>query len=89
MDIADPEAGELRTSGTFYDIGLKVRYDIKMKGVTIQLFSGVKNILNYYQDDFDYGIDRDPGYVYGPITSPKLNLIQASWLFEHYSFRLR
>jgi len=66
--IENPEAGELRASGTFYDIGFKVRYDIKMKGATIQLFSGVKNILNAYQDDFDNGVNRDPGYMYGPIS---------------------
>ncbi len=24
-------------------------------------------INNYYQRDFDTGIDRDPGYIYGPM----------------------
>ena len=27
----------------------------------------MKNILNSYQSDFDYGIGRDAGYVYGPM----------------------
>ncbi len=52
----------------FFDLGLKVRYNIKLNGATLQLFAGMKNIFNSYQDDFDYGIDRDPGYVYGPIN---------------------
>ncbi len=25
-----------------------------------------KNIFNSYQSDFDMGINRDPGYIYGP-----------------------
>jgi outer membrane receptor for ferrienterochelin and colicins len=38
-----------------------------LNGASIQIYAGVKNILNSYQDDFDRGIDRDPGYVYGPM----------------------
>ncbi len=66
MQISNPEAGELRTSKTFFDLGAKIRYYIKLNGARLQLFAGIKNIFNSYQDDFDRGIDRDPGYVYGP-----------------------
>ncbi len=66
--IPEPETGELRESDVFFDLGAKVRYTIKLNGASLQLFAGVKNILNSYQDDFDYGIDRDPGYVYGPMN---------------------
>jgi outer membrane receptor for ferrienterochelin and colicins len=38
-----------------------------LNGAKLRVFAGVKNIFNAYQDDFDYGIDRDPGYVYGPV----------------------
>ncbi|WP_420571458.1 TonB-dependent receptor [Kordia sp.] len=31
-----------------------------------EINSGVKNIFNAYQDDFDQTIDRDPNYIYGP-----------------------
>ncbi len=65
--LTDPDAGELRQSNSFTDVGLKAKYDIKLNGATLQLFAGVKNIFNAYQDDFDFGIDRDPGYVYGPM----------------------
>lgn len=64
----DPVAGELRTSSPFFDMGLKVSYDIKLNGSTLQLIGGVKNIFNSYQTDFDYGIDRDPSYIYGPMA---------------------
>jgi len=56
----------LHRSDPFFDLGLKVRYDIKLNGSSLQLFGGVKNIFNSYQNDFDKGIDRDPGYMYGP-----------------------
>ena len=58
--------GELRKTKRFFDLGLKIRYNIKINGATLQLFTGLKNIFNSYQDDFDCGIERDPGYIYGP-----------------------
>ena len=69
--IENPEQGELRTSKEFYDLGLKITYDLDINDVELKIFVGVKNILNSYQTDFDYGIDRDPGYVYGP-TNPRM-----------------
>ncbi|MCD4682054.1 MAG: TonB-dependent receptor [Bacteroidales bacterium] len=68
LQISNPEAGELRESKSFFDLGLKVRYNIKINGATLQLYTGVKNLFNSYQSDFDSGIDRDPGYVYGPMN---------------------
>ena len=56
----------MRTTGSFMDIGMKISRDIRINGATLQLFAGAKNIVNAYQDDFDSGIDRDPGYIYGP-----------------------
>jgi outer membrane receptor for ferrienterochelin and colicins len=66
-DQPDPEAGELRKSGNFFDWGIKLSYSIPLNGASLQFYFGMKNILNSYQDDFDTGIDRDPGYVYGPM----------------------
>ncbi|MCK5539161.1 MAG: outer membrane beta-barrel protein, partial [Bacteroidales bacterium] len=65
-----PNNGELKETEEFLDLGLKLRYNIKINGATLQLFTGVKNIFNSYQNDFDSGIDRDPGYIYGP-ASPR------------------
>lgn len=28
---------------------------------------GVQNIFDSYQDDFDLGVERDAGYIYGPL----------------------
>ena len=60
------EGEELRKSDPFYDLGIKLSYDFKLKGATVQLLGGIKNIFNSYQTDFDRGIERDPGYLYGP-----------------------
>jgi len=64
--ISNPEEGVLRKSENFFDLGMKIRYNVKINGATLQVYTGVKNILNSYQNDFDYGINRDPGYIYGP-----------------------
>ncbi|MCK9205235.1 MAG: TonB-dependent receptor [Bacteroidales bacterium] len=66
-DQSDPEQGELRSSGIFFDWGVKISYIIPINGASLQLIGGMKNILNSYQNDFDQGIDRDPGYIYGPM----------------------
>lgn len=68
--IDDPETGILKESDPFFDLGLKIRYDFKLNGATLRVFGGMKNIFNSYQNDFDEGIDRDPGYIYGP-TLPR------------------
>ncbi|MBS4012305.1 MAG: TonB-dependent receptor [Bacteroidetes bacterium] len=65
-EIDNPEDGELRVSRVFLDMGFRVGYDVKVNGAIMQLFGGMKNIFNSYQNDFDSGIDRDPGYMYGP-----------------------
>jgi outer membrane receptor for ferrienterochelin and colicins len=32
---------------------------------SVELYGGVGNIFNQYQDDFDTGKNRDSGYIYG------------------------
>jgi outer membrane receptor for ferrienterochelin and colicins len=66
--LTDPETGELRKSDPFFDLGSKIHYDIKLNGASLQLFAGIKNIFNSFQSDFDSGIDRDPAYIYGPVS---------------------
>jgi outer membrane receptor for ferrienterochelin and colicins len=66
QQLANPDDGELRESTPFTDLGLKIRYNVKVNGATLQVFGGVKNMLNAYQSDLDLGDERDPGYTYGP-----------------------
>jgi outer membrane receptor for ferrienterochelin and colicins len=59
---------EYVTSPGFFELNLKVGYTFKLEMVDtgLEIFGGVKNITNGYQDDFDSGKNRDSGYVYGP-----------------------
>ena len=66
--INNPEEGELRKSRNFFDAGLKITKTIKFKHNNLEISTGMKNILNSYQNDFDSGIYRDPGYIYGPMN---------------------
>ncbi len=67
--LTNPNTGELHTSGSFFDTGIKLTYEIHMSDfMSMELLGGVKNIFNSYQDDFDTGVDRDPAYIYGPMS---------------------
>lgn len=54
-------------SRDFFDIGFKLtkRFNLS-NGVNISFYGGVRNLLDQFQDDFDAGINRDSGYIYGP-----------------------
>jgi outer membrane receptor for ferrienterochelin and colicins len=66
--LTDPDTGELRKSDRFFDMGGKIHYNIKLNGASLQIFSGIKNVFNSFQSDFDTGINRDPAYMYGPVS---------------------
>ena len=54
-------------SRDFFDIGFKLTKKFNLSnGVNISVYGGVKNLLDQFQDDFDAGINRDSGYIYGP-----------------------
>jgi outer membrane receptor for ferrienterochelin and colicins len=55
-------------SPTFTEINLRLSYQFPLKrsDFGIEIFGGVKNITNAYQDDFDTGKFRDSDYIYGP-----------------------
>ncbi|MFO7657238.1 MAG: TonB-dependent receptor, partial [Bacteroidales bacterium] len=60
--------GELRKSDSFFDLGAKLSYSIKLNGTSVEFTGGVKNIFNSYQNDFDISENRDPAYIYGPVS---------------------
>ena len=64
----------------FIDMNMKLAYDIPVNQVTIQLNGGVQNILEAYQKDFDKGVDRDSGYIYGP-SAPRSYFLGAKISF--------
>ena len=48
-------------------MGGKEAYEFKLyKAVDLQLSAGVQYVCIAYQNDFDQGVERDSGYIYGP-----------------------
>lgn len=65
--ISDSGFLELNESDSFYDINLKVTHHIDISdNFQMNVYGGVQNIFNEYQDDFDKGATRDSDYIYGP-----------------------
>ena len=66
---------------SFFDMNLRLSYDVRIyKEVTLQLYGGVQNLFDAYQKDFDKGVDRDSGYIYGP-SLPRSWFIGAKFSF--------
>ena len=67
-DPGTPEQDILFESPDFMETNLKLGYTFELKRIdsSIELFGGVSNLFDAYQDDFDSGKNRDSGYVYGP-----------------------
>lgn len=59
---------EILKTKTFSEINSKIAYLIPSKkyDMNFEIYGGLKNIFNQYQDDFDIGKNRDSNYIYGP-----------------------
>jgi len=62
------ESDEYVQSQAFTELSIKTGYTFNLKNLDsgLEVFAGVKNITNAYQDDFDIGKDRDSNFIYGP-----------------------
>ena len=60
-----------------FDLNCSYKLPILSGHSFVKLSAGVYNITNAFQDDFDKGIARDAGYVYGP-TVPRRFLVGLS-----------
>lgn len=68
--VIDPETEQtvVKTTPLFFDHAIKIAYTVKTKSDSkFEFFAGVQNIFNSFQQDFDLGVLRDAGYVYGPL----------------------
>lgn len=53
----------------FFDMNIKLAYDFHIyKDINLEVNTGVQNIFEAYQSDFDQGPNRDSAYIYGPAT---------------------
>ena len=75
MDIAHyagegtgQDVDEYYETPSFTELSLRAAYTLEIPKVStsLELFAGIKNITNSYQDDFDIGKNRDSDYIYGP-----------------------
>ncbi|MEQ9062820.1 MAG: TonB-dependent receptor [Vicingaceae bacterium] len=53
---------------SFTEISFRTAYKLTLgtNNNILELFGGIKNITNAYQNDFDSGKNRDSNYIYGP-----------------------
>lgn len=59
---------EYKTTPSFHEFSWKSSYRFNLKNLdtSLEVFGGIKNIFNAYQNDFDTDKNRDSNYVYGP-----------------------
>ncbi len=77
----DPSGNEiqrdvLKLSGAFFELNSKISYQI-LNVPKIEIGLGMQNMLNQFQNDFDRGINRDAGYIYGP-SRPRTTYFEIS-----------
>ncbi|HEX7367502.1 MAG TPA: TonB-dependent receptor, partial [Pelobium sp.] len=53
---------------SFTDLGFRIGriFELNKLKTSIELFAGMKNVFDQYQNDFDTGKNRDSNYIYGP-----------------------
>lgn len=66
----DTERTVIKKAKDFVENNIKIAYDFDIKDNCIQIYTGVQNMFNAYQKDFDRGPLRDANYIYGP-TRPQ------------------
>ncbi len=60
---------DLVDTDPFFDVNLKASYRFNIsEDFRLELSSGVKNIFNSYQPEFDTGPERDSDFIYGPMA---------------------
>ena len=59
---------EITTTDSFSELSVKLGYNFNVPKLKLnfELYSGVRNMFNSYQDQFDIGKNRDSNFVFGP-----------------------
>lgn len=80
----DPETEYtiIERTPSFLELNFRIAYKLNLsKQFYTDLFAGVQNIFNSYQDDFDLGAERDSNYIYGP-SRPRTAFFGLKFHFE-------
>ncbi|MCU0446963.1 MAG: TonB-dependent receptor [Microscillaceae bacterium] len=68
MWLTNERTQTLHHSPRFFELNLKGNYDLDFaKKYCLQINWGVQNLFNSFQRDLETGINRDAGYIYGPM----------------------
>lgn len=72
---------EMYTSDPFSELSTKIGYTIEFEKIqsNVEFYSGIKNIFNAYQSNFDIGKNRDSNFVFGP-SLPRTFYIGMKWM---------
>ena len=64
----EQQIDEYVNSPTFTELSFKTGYSFRLEEIdaNLELYGGMKNVLNSYQNDFDTGKNRDSNFIYGP-----------------------
>lgn len=76
----DVQWDELVRTPSFFDLGARCSYDFSLFRTKLQVYCGVQNLFGAFQKDFDFGPDRDSGYIYGP-TMPRSGYAGVKFTF--------
>ncbi len=69
-----------KVTNPFFDLTVKFNYDIYLEQQkTFEISTGIQNVFNSYQNDFDKGEFRDADYIYGP-SLPRSVFIGAKFM---------
>jgi outer membrane receptor for ferrienterochelin and colicins len=55
------------TTSDFMEINTNISYKIPVNEMNLEIQAGIQNMFNSFQNDFDFGMDRDVAYMYGPV----------------------
>lgn len=62
-----PQGNETIKSEAFFDAGFKLAYALPLtRSIELELNAGMKNVLDSYQKNLDWGAEKDAGFIYGP-----------------------
>ncbi|MBR6672717.1 MAG: TonB-dependent receptor [Alistipes sp.] len=73
------EQNRTEQTPSFWDIGMRLAYRFQLsQAVALEINGGVKNIFDSFQNDIDYGPNRDSVYIFGP-TMPRTYFLGISF----------
>lgn len=67
-DGTGQDVDEYYKAKSFTDVGLRLShlFNLNKMKTGLEVFTGMKNIFNSYQNNFDLGKNRDSNFIYGP-----------------------